>query len=210
MSRRLALALGALVVVGVAGFLFSKRVAASRARAASAVAAPALHVPRFPVDVTLDGALVEPPWRASARTGTFRTPAGAPARPYSDARFGWRDGALYVGLYAADEDIGASQDSFHVEFTTKAGVRTVDISPLGVVTSDGWASGARAGHDLDGTLDAPSDDDEEWVIELALPLASLGLRGAPGEEIPVAIEHSDTFHSGVRGCGAWRGVLVLE
>jgi hypothetical protein len=207
--RRVVFALGAIAVLGAAGFLLAKRVAASGYPASGAAQAPALRVPRFPADPTFDGELVEAPWRASARTGTFLAPGGTPARPYSDARFGWRDGELYVGLYAADEEI-ASRDSFHLTFTTKGGVRTMDVSPLGVVSSDGWAQGARVGHDLDGTLDAPNDDDEEWVIEMALPLAPLGLRGAPSEEIRVAIERCDTFHSGARGCGAWIGVLVLE
>jgi hypothetical protein len=68
---------------------------------------------------------------------------------------------------------------------------------------------------MDGTPNMPTDNDEEWLIEMAIPLEALGLKEEPGERIGVAIHRCDTLHSKVRSCGSWgegdqRGVLVFE
>jgi len=68
---------------------------------------------------------------------------------------------------------------------------------------------------LDGTPNHPEDNDEEWVLEIAIPLESLGLNGAPGERIGLSMHRCDTTHRGKRVCGAWgetgpHDVLVLD
>ena len=85
-----------------------------------------------------------------------------------------------------------------------------------------WNSGAHLSRELDGTINKSDDEDEEWVIEMAIPLASLGLEGEKGERIGLSIRRCDTPHArafdptpGVRSCGSWgsgaaRGVLVLD
>jgi hypothetical protein len=60
--------------------------------------------------------------------------------------------------------------------------------------------------DRDGTLDDPSDEDEEWVVEAAIPLAALGVTGAPGTRIQIEVSRCDTpRHTTVRRCGAFGG-----
>lgn len=219
-----------------------------------------LRVPHAEGNIVLDGDMDEPGWiRASARTHAFVGPDGvSSARPYSEARFVWADGLLYVGLYAADEDIHAKSehdllapgdDAFHLVFSDGKIDRVLEINPLGILT-DGtratgtmdalesqtedvgvlsarrldlrWESGAHVSHDATGTVNQSSDRDDEWLIEMAIPLEALGLRGERGERLAVTIRRCDTLKSGVTSCGSWgegkaedagiakKGVLVLE
>lgn len=166
-----------------------------------------LRVPRAASAVSVDGEPDDAAWHDAARTGAFRTPAGAEARPFSEARFVWRGDRLYALLYAADEDIETKSDAFRLEL----GGRAFDVSPLGVVTGLG---GVRAAHDVDGTPDDPKDDDEEWVIELEIPLAALGAEPRAGARIPAAVRRCDTPRGAPTVCAAWgeapRATLVLE
>lgn len=183
-----------------------------------------MRVPRAASAIDLNGELSEASWiDGSARTPPFAAEDGAPARPYSDARLLWGDGFLYLALYAADEDIRAAlaehdapiwtEDSFHVAFARRNKLFSIEVSPIGTTTdfvqgSDGklefgWQSLARVGHDLDGKPNDASDDDEEWVIELAIPLSSLGLRGVRGERVGFSVHRCDTPKSGVRVCASF-------
>jgi hypothetical protein len=149
----------------------------------------------------------------------------------------WGDGFLYLNLYAADEDIHATakgpdgvtaeEDSFHLELSDGAATRVIDVNPLGVVSDAirpagspapadlAWSSQVHVSHELDGTPNRSDDHDEEWVIEMAIPFESLGLRGAPGERVALSLRRCDTPFGGTRVCGAWgegarRTVLVLD
>lgn len=229
-----------LASLGIGGFFGARGVARSNASpsaSSDAVRAPAvLRVPRVAAPITLDGELDELAWSGGvARTGAFLGGDGAPARPYSDARLAWGDGLLYVALYAADEDVRAEprspdapvwlDDSFHlVFFSSGDGVeRVLDVSALGVVTDSvrrsggapdySWQSGAIVSHENDGTLNDARDDDEEWIIEMAIPLASLGLKGERGERVELALRRCDTPRGSSRVCGSWgapRATIVLD
>ncbi len=205
-----------------------------------------LRVPRAKTAPVLDGELTETVWVDGAvRTGPFLESGGASstslARPYSEARFAWGDGQLYVGLYASDEDIRATHDaadgqvwrddSFRLAFhddPPNAREYLFDVSALGVL-ADGirgsgspsaavdytWSSHARIGHELEGSPNDPTNNDEEWVIEIAIPLASLGKQGVRGERIGSWVSRCDTPKGEPRTCGDWgrthgRGVLVLD
>lgn len=206
-------------------------------------AAGRLAVPRPTGVITLDGKLREPSWRAAARTGPFRDEHGDVARPYSEARFLVEGDVLYLGLYAADEDVRAREgveddpvwrdDAFTIQLVVDARERFVlDVNARGVfadgheVTApDGaatidrtWKSGLRVATDVDGTIDDAKDDDEEWIVEAALPLAAIG--GSAGRTLRVGLGRCDTPKDGTRRCGSWghapgaatsgdRGVLVL-
>jgi len=194
--------------------------------------------------ITLDGDTDDTGWQGDvARTGTFVGADGATeARPHSEAKVAWGDGYLYVELYAADQDIRAGHevadgpvwesDSFHLVFSDGATEHSFDLSPLGTLT-DGerrvgprapgaarpfdyrWNSGAHVSHEIDGTPNHPEDEDEEWVIEMAIPFEALGLTGAKGEHIDLSMRRCDTTKTGERSCGAWgegerRGRLVLD
>jgi hypothetical protein len=60
--------------------------------------------------------------------------------------------------------------------------------------------------------------DEEWAIELAVPLASIGMKGERGENIGMSIRRCDIPFGVPRVCSGWgegpvdrgRGRIVLE
>jgi hypothetical protein len=203
-----------------------------------------LFVPHAQGAVVLDGDQDDPGWRGeTGRTGAFVSSDGVTAaRPYSQGRFVWGDGYLYVSLYAADQDIRARHetadgpvwldDSFHMVFSDGSTEHSFDLSPLGTLT-DGerkadagppgarrpfdyrWNSGAHVSHELDGTPNNPADEDEEWLIEMAIPFEALGMKGEPGERIGLQMKRCDVLKSGQRLCGTWggdnqRGVLILK
>jgi hypothetical protein len=144
--------------------------------------------------IVLDGELAEPAWNARAARGVFLGPDGKLARPYSEIRLLADADTLYVALYAADEDIEAS-DAFELQL----GALAVSVHADGAVVPQ-----LRAAIDRDGTLDQPKDDDEEWVVELAVPRAQLG-------DGPLAItaKRCDTPKDGVPRCGQWARTLAL-
>lgn len=215
--------LGATVGAGIARAKRSDP-AAARSAAAHAPTRPALTVPPRKGEIVVDGEFEDGAWAGNvARTGAFHT-QGAVARPYSDMRATYGDGKLYLLLYAADEDIRVSpdarkdsplyrEDAFQLVFHTSDGDRLIDVSAAGVITDarrDGngapdysWSSGVEVAIDKDGTPNDSSDQDEEWVVEMAIPLASLGLRGAPGEHADLEVRRCDDVRGAGRMCGSW-------
>jgi hypothetical protein len=197
-----------------------------------------LHVSYIPGSVTLDGDTDDPGWTrppGPARTHAFLEPNGVPARPFSEVRALWGDGHLYFSLYAADNDIRSRtdqpdgplwlDDSFRVTFTQGSVEYVIEVSPRAVVTDSirgtggepdySWNSGVHVSRELDGTLNDSRDDDEEWVIEMAVPFESIGLKGERGESIGFSARRCDTPKEEGRTCAAWgegkaRGRIVLE
>jgi Carbohydrate family 9 binding domain-like len=207
--------------------------------------APSLRVPRTTATFKLDGEASEPPWNAAAaRTGAFVDAHGEAARPYSEARFLWDAENLYVLLYAADNDILAHvtahdgpvwiDDSFSIHLTPTvplpgggpAPTYSFDVNPAGVVTDArrmpggkddvSWESGIKLGVDLDGKINESTSDDEEWVVEAAIPLASMGIEPRPGTRVLVDVSRCDTPRgTKEKRCGAFGSpaqprVLVLS
>jgi hypothetical protein len=188
---------------------------APAAARASSRASAVLRVPRASGPIKIDGEVDEADWTTAGRTGAFADPAGAEARPYSDARFLWDEESLYVTLYAADDDLRARvtahdgpvwiDDAFSLHLTPDADASPTylfDVSAAGV-TMDArrarggredasWESGLRVAVDRDGTLNDPSDEDEEWVVEAAIPLRALGVTPAAGARLFVEISRCDT------------------
>jgi hypothetical protein len=197
-----------------------------------------LRVPHLPASIVLDGDTDDPGWISSpgpARTGPFVSASGALARPYSDARLVWGDRHLYLALYAADEDIRSRtaehdgplwlDDSFRLIFAHGDLKYAIEVSPRGVVTdairsSDGafdysWESGVHVSPEVDGTLNDAKDTDEEWVIEMAIPLHALGMKGERGEDVDFSVHRCDLPKGASRVCAGWgegqaRGRLLLD
>jgi hypothetical protein len=239
---------GAAVVVvalGLGAHQLSARRASAQARpvrpSSSRAPGPVLRVPHLPGSITLDGDTDDPGWTQSpgpARTGPFVLANGAEARPYSNARALWGDGHLYLALYAADEDIRTRtdqpdgplwlDDAFRLTFTRGDVEYAIDVSPKGVITdavrrSGGafdysWSAGAHVSPELDGTINESSNMDEEWVIEMAIPFESLGLKGESGETFGFTVRRCDTPKGEARVCAGWGegspdeepGRIVLE
>jgi hypothetical protein len=142
---------------------------------------PIVHVPR-----TKDAE------KAGARRVLVK-PDGSEGKPYSDIRLAHDGGTLHVVLYASDHDIITSGapadgplwrgDDFHVVFTHGNVSYAFDVDPKCTMTdgkregqgawSYAWQSGAKATCDTDGTVDQPGDNDEEWVVDLDIPMSSM-------------------------------------
>ena len=186
-----------------------------------------LHVPHATAPITLDGDTDDKGWLlppGPARTGDFRMAGGEAARPYSHARLVWSGDFLYLALYASDEDIesrvdapdappGPNDDTFRVVFSNGDAEYAFDLSPAAVLTDAtrhaggewdrSWNSGAHASREIDGTMNDPKNLDEEWEIELAVPLASLGLAAERGENIAMSLHRCDTPKRSPRVCSGW-------
>jgi hypothetical protein len=177
-----------------------------------------LSVPHVREAFHPEGKADEPFWtRRASRTGAFVDPLGHPARPFSEAHFAWDARGLRVALYAADSDITAG-DVFRLSLATfAAGSKefAVVLTPQQSTRARGFGA-EKVGVDLDGTWNDPSDDDEEWVVEAAIPWDALGAPPAvAGTALRVTLERDDatsgrarvtTSHWGTRR-GA--GLLVL-
>jgi hypothetical protein len=184
-----------------------------------------LSVPKASGKIAPDGEVEEEAWAGAARTGLFQDRSGALARPSSEARILWDAQNLYLVLYAADENIQAKatehdgavwlEDAFSIVLAPLGapGSFAIDVSAAGVVTDarrDGagkvdpsWESGITLGVDRDGTLNDASDDDEEWIVEAALPWSALGVTPSPGMRIGLSLRRCDTPLGGKRTCGQW-------
>jgi hypothetical protein len=204
---------------------------------AAALGGATLAVGRAAGPIEIDGEIEEASWTATARSGAFVDGAGGEARPFSEARFLWDEKNLYLTLYAADDDIRARvtahdgpvwiDDHFSLRLVPPSGATfSIDVSPTGVTMDaqrgrDGkqdasWESGIRVAVDRDGSLNDPSDEDEEWVVEAAIPWSSLGVIPAAGTRIGVEITRCDTpRNTRDRRCGSYgtakdRRTLVLS
>ena len=147
--------------------------------------------------IVLDGELAEAGWNARAQRGVFLGADGTLARPYSEIRLLADAATLYVGLYAADEDLEPS-DAFELQL----GALAVTVHADGKVVPQ-----LPSAIDRDGTLGQPKDDDEEWVVELAVPRAQLG--PDPNAPLAVSARRCDTPKDGVARCGQWARTLAL-
>jgi hypothetical protein len=204
-----------------------------------------LRVPRthdtIPIDAEIGGKKVWEPEAGS--TGNFKDANGRGMVPYTEAKARWTPSTLYLLLYAGDLDLEGTvkepdgpvlrDDAFHVELGHAGRVYTLDVSVIGTLADsvctgevgDGagalrcdpkWASHAIVAVDRDGTINQLGDNDEEWVVEMAIPLTSIGIDVARGgERIPMAIRRCEIGKNGPGACGGFgdgepRGELVLE
>jgi hypothetical protein len=187
-----------------------------------------LHVPRvaapIPINAETEG---KKQWEGErGNTPNFVDEAGKGMVPYTEARLRWGDGKLYLLLYAGDLDLEGTveerdgpverDDSFRLEFPSAPETRVIAVSVLGVVADrvcagsardarcdSSWDSHAEVAVDRDGTLNKIGDNDEEWVVEMAIPLASLGVSAAaPGTRIPFSVGRCEVGH-GPQSCGGW-------
>lgn len=160
------------------------------------------HVERIPAttdEIKLDGELGELDWSTHALRHVLAADGGQ-ARPFSEASLMHDKSYLYVGLYAADENIQSSEF-----FDVHIGALAFHANVTGTVAPP--IPGVKASSDRDGTLDDPSNDDEEWVLELAIPLQATGF--APGVSQLVTVKRCDTPKDNIERCGTWSGTAAL-
>jgi hypothetical protein len=135
--------------------------------------------------------------------------------------------------------LAEGDDFFHVVLSDGKTDQVIDVNANGILTDGtrpagtkgplflGWESGAHVSIEHDGTPNDTRDIDEEWIIEMAIPFESIGLRGDKGETIGLSIRRCDTLRNGMTRCGSWgegaifapgeappeagkKGVLVLD
>lgn len=159
-------------------------------------------IPHTTGPIKIDGEWDEPDWPERAQRGQFRAANGELARPSSEVRLLHDDRDLIVALYAADENIETSD-----AFDLGVGMLALHVDASGTVTP--FTPGVRAavGYD-EGTRDDPKDDDEEWVVEIAMPLANIGL--LPGIPKIVSAARCDVPKDGVRRCGSWSASVTAN
>ena len=156
----------------------------------------ALPVPATTGPVTIDGEWEESDWSKVALREQFVDETGALARPSSEIRLLHDAQTIYIGLYAADDNI-QSTDAFDVSLDSLA----LHVDATGKVTPD--VPGLRVAIDRDGTLDDPSNYDEEWVLEIAVPLSATTL--AADHATTVHARRCDVPKQGGKRCGGWSG-----
>ena len=243
-TLKIGLALAALLACALAG---ATRLTLSRATTRpggagnpSPRSALELRVPRIaapiPIDAEIEGKKVWEPDEGTTRN--FTDAAGKGMVPYTEAKLRWGSGNLYLLLYAGDLDLEGTvtehdgpvskDDSFRIEIGQPDDLHVIEVSVLGTVADSvchahscdsAWHSRATVAVDRDGTLNRVGDNDEEWVVEMSVPLDALGLAAAKaGTRIPFAIRRCEVGHDrppGPQACGSWgagstRGELVLE
>jgi hypothetical protein len=99
-------------------------------------------------ELKLDGELGESDWSVRALRHVLAAD-GAQARPYSEASFLHDKDYVYVGLYAADENIQSGEF-----FDVHIGTLSFHANATGTVTP--MIEGVKTSIDRDGTLDDPS------------------------------------------------------
>jgi hypothetical protein len=200
-----------------------------------------LHVPQIRERIAINAETQgKKAWEGDVgNTGNLVGDEGRGMVPYTEAKARWGKGQLYFLLYAGDLDLegriqrhdGAVEkdDSFRLEFGTADATRVVQVSVLGTVADAlckgpaasrrcdaSWESRARVAVDRDGTMNKIGDNDEEWVVEMALPLSTLGVaRPKDGVRIPFSIRRCEVGQKGMGECGSWGtgeqdGELVLD
>jgi hypothetical protein len=175
-------------------------VGACRGHAATPPAEP-LSIPTTTGPIKIDGEWDEPDWSKRALRGQFLGDDGQLSRPSSEIRLLHDAGHVYVGLYAADDNI-QSTDAFVV----KLGGHQWTVYATG--KSDPAVEAGALAIDKDGTLDDPSNHDEEWIVELALPIAATGI--AATGPTAVAASRCDTPLEQPQRCTAWSGEVRLQ
>ena len=178
-------------------------VACGRHDAPAPTPAPAPHTGNVVAHTTgairIDGDWDEPDWPQHAFRAQFAGDDGQLARPSSEVRMLRDDKDLIVALYAADENI-ETRDAFDFAI----GPVSLHVDATGKVTPAIPGVVAKTGFD-EGTLDNAKDDDEEWVVELAIPLAEVG-KGT----LPVKTSRCDVPKDGTQRCGHWNGTVTIE
>ena len=190
------------------------------------------HVAAEPV--RKDGKTEAKFWEGEAgSTGVLLDDKGLGMVPYSEVKARWGNGKLYLWLYAADLDVQgkvrdadaelSGDDAFQIQIGDSGRFYAFEVNVLGTLTDAicksrrrtphdpmgktcdrSWQSGADVDADVDGTLNQLGDKDEEWVVELTIPLDKIGRKNAkPGMRLRFSVRRCEVAYDGVRACGSW-------
>jgi hypothetical protein len=143
----------------------------------TACAVETLDATRLTAPLTLDGKFDEEIWHRTPVSKPFKAVTPKEIVTHTEVRALWDEKALYVGWYAADEDIGSKD-----VLVTLVNGKRFELTPS--------THTASAVVDSDGSLDDPNDDDEEWLAEQVITWKELGL-SAPPKELPIDFLRDD-------------------
>jgi hypothetical protein len=148
--------------------------------------------------MTIDGKCGEKSWQFAFRSPPFEDARGS-INPHAELRATADDQNLYVEVYVADIDMESKGDVVKLD----VGPVHVDLGPKGATAPPG----VRTAVDSDDTVDNPTDNDEEWVNEIAIPWSMLG-----GHEVAVRAFRVDVGREGPPHAMAWpaRGPALLR
>jgi hypothetical protein len=194
--------------------------------------------------ITLDGKAEEPAWAAAAGTGTFQTAEGGPdLKGTTSAKVTWDDANLYLFVSADDDDVSSPYNK-HDDTLWKAdvieafidadgngkGYVELQVNPQNVVfdawfptvrpqTDTAWNSGMKTAVNVRGTLNQPSDEDQGWDAEIAIPWAAVkGADAAMGVRLPPQpgdvwrfnVVRADYGKDGKPAAGSWNRIRFSE
>lgn len=165
MSLRLALGL----LLALAGCHRCSPSAAPPARTVSTI-----EIPRSPARVVIDGKAEDEIWPVAWRSPALEDTRGR-RQPHAEIRLAGDDEHLYALVYVADEELRTSprpEDPRGVGDLVE-----LEVGPLRLPLVPGRPpaiEGVRVAMDVDGSVDAPDDSDEEWVTEIAIPWRLIG------------------------------------
>jgi hypothetical protein len=198
-----------------------------------------LHVPHVTAEPARKGGKTEEKfWEGEAgSTGVLLDAKGLGMVPYSEVKARWGNGNLYLWLNAADLDLQgkvreadtdlSGDDAFHIQIGADGRVFSIEVNVLGTLTDALCRSRRRTPRDPMGKtcerswqsgaeVNQVGDADEEWVVELTIPLDKIGQKTAkPGKHLRFSVSRCEVAYDGVRACGSWgmgkrAAALVLD
>ncbi len=163
----------------------------------TAQALPEYHVHRTPRPPIIDGILTDKVWSLAEAVTLRGSFDGRKPTLRTEARLLYDDAFLYVSFDCEDPDVWGTmlkrddpiynEEVVEIFIDANADGRTyneLEVSPnntlfdayfperrQGMDTS--WDSGAKTAVQVRGTLNDPSDHDEGWSVEMAIPIARL-------------------------------------
>jgi hypothetical protein len=154
------------------------------------------HTAKPPV---IDGKLDDEVWKAAPVVTLQGSLDGRPVTRRTDVRLLWDETNVYVAFDAEDPDIWGTklkkdddiynEEACEVFFDADGDGATyneLQVSPHNtnfdasfvarrsdLAEAMKWESGMKTAVQVKGTLDDPSDTDERWTVEMAIPIANL-------------------------------------
>jgi hypothetical protein len=158
---------------------------------------PEYKVSRAKKAPAIDGVLDDDAWKGATSVRLVGSFDGRPGLLRTDARLVYDDTHLYVAFDVEDPDLWGTlrdrdasiyeQEVVEIFLDANADGRTyneLEVSPHNVIFDAyfparrqgmdlSWDSGMKTAVKVRGTLDDPSDRDEGWTVELAIPFNKL-------------------------------------
>ncbi len=191
------------IVFNVLGLCFAAQILAFSPSASAGATLPPYDCHRATGPISIDGKLDEADWQRVTGVNFYIPQTGAKPLSNTEGKILWDDKYLYVAFKAYDKDIWGYQtmrdgptcleDVLEVFFKTDPSSEpyyNFEINALGTIYDahmikrdtecymDGrwkhWnCEGINVGISIKGTLNNPYDVDEYWIMEVAIPFASL-------------------------------------